>query len=135
LEDALRNLPIPVDTGRLTFVCVSAPRPRLLDLNTGEVKTDKQGQTVYAVGLSAADENGRAELLSVNVSGEPAVSVGQIVEPVDLVGFAWEQTRGGQLRWGISYRAAQINPTAAPASAAVPAVSPAPSSASPAAAA
>jgi hypothetical protein len=106
----MRNLPIPVDTARLTFVCVSAPRPRVLDQNTGEVKTDKQGQTVYAVGLSAADENGRAELLSVNVSGEPDVSVGQIVEPVELVGFAWEQTRGGELRWGISYRAAQILP-------------------------
>lgn len=107
----MRNLPIPVDTSRLTFVCVSAPRPRLLDQNTGEVKTDKHGQTVYAVGLSAADETGRAELLSVNVSGEPPISVGQIVEPVELVGFAWEQTRGGELRWGISYRAAQILPT------------------------
>src|SRR5262245_14762361 len=79
----MRNLPIPVDTTRLTFVCVSAPRPRLLDQNTGEVKTDKQGRTVYAVGVSAADENGRAELLSVNVSGEPQVAVGQIVELVD----------------------------------------------------
>jgi hypothetical protein len=110
----MRNLPIPVDTTRLTFVCVSAPRPRLLDQNTGEVKTDKQGQTVYAVGLSAADENGRAELLNVNISGEPQVAVGQIVEPVDLVGFAWEQTRGGELRWGISYRAAQIIPATGP---------------------
>ena len=109
----MRNLPIPVDTSRLTFVCVSAPRPRLVDQNTGEVKTDKQGRTVYAVGLSAADENGRAELLNVNVSGEPDVLVGQIVEPVDLVGFAWEQTRGGELRWGISYRAAQIRPASA----------------------
>jgi hypothetical protein len=119
----LRNLPIPVDTTRLTFVCVSPPRPRVLDQNTGEVKTDKQGQTVYAVGLSAADENGRAELLSVNVSGEPQVAVGQIVEPVELVGFAWEQTRGGELRWGISYRAAQILP--ATGTGAVPASSPA----------
>jgi hypothetical protein len=95
----------------------------VLDQNTGEVKTDKQGQIVYAVGLSAADENGRAELLSVNVSGEPQLTVGQIVEPVDLVGFAWEQTRGGELRWGISYRAAQIVPAAGPA--AVPTPSPA----------
>jgi hypothetical protein len=126
----MRNLPIPVDTTRLTFVCVSPPRPRVLDQNTGEVKTDKQGQTVYAVGLSAADENGRAELLSVNVSGEPQVSVGQIVEPVELVGFAWEQTRGGELRWGISYRAAQILPaTGGPAvPSALSSVSSAPSS-------
>ena len=117
----MRHLPIPIDTARLTFVCVSAPRPRLLDQNTGEVKTDKQGQTVYAVGLSAADENGRVELVNVNVSGDPSVSVGQIVEPVGLVGFAWEQTRGGELRWGISYRATQIIPAAATGSAPDPA--------------
>jgi hypothetical protein len=49
--------------------------------------------------------------------------VGQIVEPVELVGFAWEQTRGGELRWGISYRAAQILP------ATVTSQSPSPSSA------
>jgi hypothetical protein len=102
----------------------------VLDQNTGEVKTDKQGQTVYAVGLSAADENGRAELLSVNVSGEPHVTVGQIVEPVELVGFAWEQTRGGELRWGISYRAAQILPaTGAPSAGPVSPMPSVPSSA------
>ena len=104
----MRNIPIPVDTTRLTFVCVSAPRPRLVSQETGEVKTDKQGRTVYTVGLSATDATGRAELVNVNVSGEPDVTVGQIIEPAGLVGFAWEQVRGGQLRWGISYRADSV---------------------------
>lgn len=108
----MRNIPIPVDTARLTFVCVTAPRPRLVSQETGEVKIDKQGRTVYTVGLSAADENGRAELVNVNVPGEPDVAVGQVVTPAGLVGFTWEQVRGGQLRWGISYRAETVTAAA-----------------------
>jgi hypothetical protein len=104
----VRNIPIPIDTARLTFVVVTAPRPRLANLETGEVKTDKSGRTVYTVGLSAADATGRVELVNVSVTGEPPVSVGQVVDPAGLVGFAWEQSRNGQLRWGIAYRADSI---------------------------
>ncbi len=109
----MRNIPIPVDTSRLTFVVVAAPRPRLVSQETGEIKTDKSGRTVYTVGLSAADATGRIELVNVSVSGEPFVSVGQVVEPVGLVGFTWEQVRNGQLRWGIAYRAESIVPATA----------------------
>jgi hypothetical protein len=87
---------------------VTAPRPRLVSQETGEVKTDKSGRTVYTVGMSAADPNGRVELVNVNVSGEPDVTVGQVLDLAGLVGFAWEQVRGGQLHWGISYRADAI---------------------------
>jgi hypothetical protein len=104
----LRNIPIPVDVARLTFVCVTDPRPRLVSQETGEVKKDRSGQTVYQVGLSAADASGRVELLNVSVSGEPQVRVGQVVEPAGLVGFVWEQTRNGEARWGIAYRADAI---------------------------
>ena len=74
----------------------------------GRGKTDKQGRTVYTVGLSATDATGRVELVNVNVSGEPDVTVGQIIQPAGLVGFTWERVRNGQLRWGISYRADSI---------------------------
>jgi hypothetical protein len=114
----MRNIPIPVDTTKLTFVCVSAPRPRLVDKDTGEVKVDRQGQTVFQVGLSVSDnESGRVELINVNISGDPGLSVGQVVEPSGLVGFAWQQNRGGETRWGISYRAASFVPVAVPAAA------------------
>ncbi len=109
----MRNIPIPVDTSRLTFICVMAPRPRVVSQETGEIKIDRNGQTVYQVGLSAADQNGRVELVNVNVSGEPDVIVGQVVAPVGLVGFAWEQNRNGQTRWGIAYRADSITPAPA----------------------
>ena len=109
----MRNIPIPVDTARLTFVVVTAPRPRLVSQETGEVKIDKSGRTVYTVGLSAADATGRVELVNVSVSGEPPVGVGQVVDPAGLVGFTWEQVRNGPLRWGIAYRADSITPLTA----------------------
>jgi len=31
-----------------------------------------------------------------------------VAELAALVGFAWEQTRNGQTRWGIAYRAESI---------------------------
>lgn len=106
----MRSIPIPVDVLRLTFVVVTDPRPRLVSQDTGEVKTDRNGQTVYQVGLSAADANGRVELVNVSVSGEPQVRIGQVVVPTALVGFVWEQTRNGEARWGIAYRADAITP-------------------------
>jgi hypothetical protein len=114
----MRNIPIPVDTAKLTFVCVSAPRPRLVDKDTGEVKVDRQGQTVFQVGLSVSEnDSGRVELVNVKISGDPGLSIGQVVQPAGLVGFAWEQTRNGVTRWGISYRAASFTPVAVPAAA------------------
>jgi hypothetical protein len=104
----MRNIPIRIDMSRLTFVCVTPPRPRVVNQETGEIKTDKSGRTVYQVGLSVSDANGRAELVNVNVSGEPDIGVGQVAELSGLVGFAWEQIRNGQTRWGIAYRAESI---------------------------
>lgn len=104
----MRN--IPVDTAALSFVCVSAPRPKLVDQDTGEVKVDRNGATVYTVGLSAADESGRVDLINVAISGDPEVTIGQVVTPVGLTAFPWEQVIGGRQRWGIAYRADQITP-------------------------
>jgi hypothetical protein len=39
------------------------------------------------------------------------------VEPVGLVGFVWEQSRGGQMRWGIAYRAGSFRSVAEQAAA------------------
>lgn len=113
----MRNIPIPIDVTRLAFVCVTEPRPRLVSQETGEVKKDRNGQTVYQVGLSAADATNRVELINVSISGEPQVHVGQVVTPAGLIGFAWEQTRNGETRWGIAYRADTIT-TIPPAKAA-----------------
>ncbi|MFC5748335.1 hypothetical protein [Actinomadura rugatobispora] len=93
---------------------MSPPRPKLVDQDTGEVKVDRSGRTVFTVGLSAADPMGRVELLNISVSGDQEVTLGQIVSPVGLVAFPWEQVRNGEKRWGIAYRADRIVPAAVP---------------------
>ncbi|MEV4003011.1 hypothetical protein [Actinomadura sp. NPDC049753] len=111
----MRN--IPVDVSALTFVCVSPPRPKLVNQDTGEVKTDRNGQTVFTVGLSAADSMGRVDLLQVAVTGDQSITLGEVVTPVGLVAFPWEAVLGGEKRWGVAYRADRIVPvSAAPAS-------------------
>ncbi len=106
----MRNIPIPVDTDKLTFTCVKAPRPRLANRDTGEIKTDKNGQTMYEVTLTVEDQAGRIELMRLNIAGEPFITAGQEVTPLDLVGYVWEMSQGGATRWGISYRAASLVP-------------------------
>ncbi|MEU9840490.1 hypothetical protein AB0C69_14850 [Actinomadura sp. NPDC048032] len=107
----MRN--IPVDVSALTFVCVSPPRPKLVNQDTGEVKTDRNGQTVFTVGLSAADSMGRVDLLQVAVTGDQAITIGEVVTPVGLVAFPWEAVLGGEKRWGVAYRADRIVPVSA----------------------
>ena len=104
----MRN--IPVDVSALTFVCVSPPRPKLVNQDTGEVKTDRNGHTVFTVGLSAADVAGRVDLLNVAVVGDQSVTIGEVVTPVGLVAFPWEAVLGGEKRWGVAYRADRIAP-------------------------
>ncbi|WP_131739930.1 SCO3933 family regulatory protein [Actinomadura roseirufa] len=107
----MRN--IPVDISSLSFVCVSPPRPKLVNQETGEVKVDKNGEAVYQVGLSAANEAGRVDLVTVAVSGDPGLTLGQVVTPVGLVGFYWEQTLNGEKRSGVSFRAERVVPVGA----------------------
>ncbi|MFF3667236.1 SCO3933 family regulatory protein [Microtetraspora malaysiensis] len=106
----MRAIPIPVDTAKLTFTCVKDPRPRLLNQHTGEVKTDKNGQTVYEVVTSVEDDFGRIELVKIGISGEPPITRGRQINPVGLIGYPWEQTRDGEVKWGIAYRASALLP-------------------------
>ncbi|WP_240487066.1 hypothetical protein [Actinomadura flavalba] len=82
---------------------------------------DRDGNTVFTVGLSAADEMGRVELVNVALSRDPEISIGQVVRPVGLVGVAWENQIGGRMRWGIAYRARDLEPV--PVAGSVPASS------------
>ncbi|GAA1571819.1 hypothetical protein GCM10009678_63110 [Actinomadura kijaniata] len=102
----MRN--IPVDVTGLTFVCVAPPRPKLVSQETGEVKVDRDGNAVFTVGLSAADQMGRIDLLSVALSKDPGITLGQVVRVVGLVAMPWERQMNGRLRWGIAYRADDI---------------------------
>ncbi|GLZ04829.1 hypothetical protein Acsp03_22950 [Actinomadura sp. NBRC 104412] len=48
------------------------------------------------------------ELLNVAVPGDQEVTIGQIVTPVGLVAFPWEQYIGGEKRWGVAFRAEKL---------------------------
>ncbi|GAA5073550.1 hypothetical protein HNP84_008517 [Thermocatellispora tengchongensis] len=102
----MRTVPIPVDTSKLTITCVKAPAPRVLNRDTGEIKTDKNGNTVYEVTASVEDEFGRIELVKIATTGEPPVKAGDQLSPVGLLGYVWEMAG----RWGISYRASALLP-------------------------
>jgi hypothetical protein len=102
----MRTVPIPVDVSKLAITCVKAPRPRLLNKDTGEIKTDKNGNTVYEVTVSVEDEFGRIELVKIAISGEPPIKAGDAVNAVGLLGYVWEISG----RWGISYRATALLP-------------------------
>lgn len=109
----MQNIGIPVDTTSLTFVCVAPPQPKVTNRETGEVKVDNEGRTVYQVGLSVANEAGRVDLVTVNIPGDPDVQVGQILTPVDLIARPWQQIINGQQRHGISFSASAVLPSSA----------------------
>jgi hypothetical protein len=104
----MQNIGIPVDTRALTFVCVAPPQPRITNRETGEVKVDSEGRTVFKVGLSVANEAGRIDLVQVYVPGDPELQVGQIVTVSDLIARPWEQVINGEQRHGVSFGASAI---------------------------
>ncbi|WP_328818462.1 SCO3933 family regulatory protein [Nonomuraea cypriaca] len=85
---------------------MKAARPRVLNRDTGEIKTDKDGNTVYEVTVSVEDELGRIELVKIGITGEPPIKAGDAVNAVGLLGYVWEMAG----RWGISYRASALLP-------------------------
>jgi hypothetical protein len=109
----MQNIGIPVDTSVLTFVCVAPPRPKITNKATGEVKVDRDGRTVYQVGLSVANEDGRIDLVTVNVPQDPDVRVGQIVTVPGLIARPWDQVINGEARHGVSFGAPTILPASA----------------------
>ncbi|MFJ8738011.1 hypothetical protein ACIRL2_01435 [Embleya sp. NPDC127516] len=105
---------IPVDTNRLgALLCVVAPEPKLVSRETGELKTDRDGVTVWTVGVSVRQQGTRrASVIEIAVSGEPSgISEGVRVTVAGLVAFTWEQNG----RHGTSFRADSITLAAADA--------------------
>jgi hypothetical protein len=107
---------IPVDIARLgTCMCVVPPEPKT-NQETGEVRTDRDGATVYVVGVAVRQPGRRgASVIEVSVSGQPkGVAEGTRVHLNGLEAFAWSMGD----RSGISFRAASITPVSPPAAAA-----------------
>ncbi|MFI9721139.1 hypothetical protein ACIHFE_16040 [Streptomyces sp. NPDC052396] len=99
---------IPVDTSRLGVVrCAVAPEPKITDFESKQVKKDRDGNTVYTVGLVVRQDGRRASVIEVSVPGEPVgVAEGMEVRLTGLEAFSWAMGD----RHGISFRAAAITP-------------------------
>ncbi|WP_456156644.1 SCO3933 family regulatory protein [Streptomyces niveus] len=102
---------IPVDVGRLgSLMCVVPPEPRL-NPETQQVRTDRDGNPVWVVGVSVRQQQTRrADVIEVAIPGEPTgIAEGMRVQLVDLVAVAWEI----EGRKGTSFRASSIAPETA----------------------
>lgn len=108
---------IPVDTTRLTgLVAVTDPEPKI-NLETGEIRTDRDGRPVFlvSVALRVADGGRKAVVIEVATTEEPkGVEIGTPVRLVGLDAVPWEMNN----RHGLSYKAAAVLPVTATSAAA-----------------
>ena len=105
---------LPIDTSGMTFLCAVAASP-VLDFESRRQRADLDtGEALYALQLLAL--NGEAaEIVKVTVAGEPkGVGSGQPVRVAGLTANYWAMGD----RSGLSFRAAKVEPVAAPARAA-----------------
>ncbi|MDF9815211.1 hypothetical protein [Streptomyces sp. SPB162] len=104
---------IPVDTARLgTIMCVVPPEPRI-NTETGQIRTDRDGNTIYVVGVSVRQlANRRADVIEIAVPVKPVgLAEGMRVTVADLIAVAWEIDG----RKGTSFRASGITSESATA--------------------
>jgi hypothetical protein len=87
--------------------CAVEPEAKISNFDTGEVKKDKEGNTIYTVGVMVRQEGRRVSVVEIAVTGEPkGVFEGTEVRVTGLEAFAWAMGD----RHGISFRAAAITP-------------------------
>jgi len=101
---------IPVNTDRFeTAMATAPPSPRIKDRDTGELRVDPEGRTLYQVPVLVVPPGSDGEVIRVSVPGEPTgVTAGVPVRLRDLVAVPWEMERNGHLRWGIAFRASAV---------------------------
>ncbi|GHH77544.1 hypothetical protein GCM10018793_25870 [Streptomyces sulfonofaciens] len=99
---------IPVDTTRLGVLrCAIPPEAKISNAETGEVKKDRDGNTVYTVAVTVRQDRRRISVIEIAVPGEPkGLEEGQVIKVTGLVAFAWAIGD----RHGISFRADAITP-------------------------
>jgi hypothetical protein len=95
---------IPMDTARMTLICVIEPKPQIKNFQTGEVATDRDtGANLFNVDLTVIAD-GRAESIQVSIP-EPGLpkglKMGDVVAATDMSAFLWEKNG----RHGTMFRA------------------------------
>ncbi|MEU7430421.1 hypothetical protein AB0B07_06050 [Streptomyces sioyaensis] len=100
-----------IDTSTAVVFVATAPTPKLVNKQTGEIATDREtGARLMTVGLLISDE-GEGNLYQVTIpdTGIPeGLTPGAPVSVVGLKARDWENEFNGQKRHGISFRAVAI---------------------------
>ncbi|MCO8301660.1 hypothetical protein [Streptomyces sp. RKCA744] len=100
-----------IDTSTAVVFVATAPTPKLVNKQTGEIAIDRETQAkLMTVGLLISDE-GEGNLYQVTVpeTGVPeGLTPGTPVSVVGLKARDWENTFNGQTRHGISFRATAV---------------------------
>ncbi|QHC20590.1 SCO3933 family regulatory protein [Streptomyces sp. GS7] len=100
-----------IDTSTAVVFVATAPAPKLVNKQTGEIATDREtGARLMTLGLLISDE-GEGNLYQVTVpeTGIPeGLTPGTPVTVVGLKARDWENEFNGQKRHGISFRAASV---------------------------
>ncbi|MFF4288310.1 hypothetical protein ACFY0R_23895 [Streptomyces sp. NPDC001633] len=100
-----------IDTSTAVVFVATAPAPKLVSKQTGEVAVDREtGAKMMTVGLLISDE-GEGNLYQVTIpeTGVPEnLNPGTPVSVVGLKARDWENEFNGQKRHGISFRAVAI---------------------------
>ncbi|MEU7371838.1 hypothetical protein AB0B92_40955 [Streptomyces hygroscopicus] len=100
-----------IDTSTAVVFVATAPTPKLVNKQTGEIAIDRETQAkLMTVGLLISDE-GEGNLYQVTVpeTGIPeGLNPGTPVSVVGLKARDWENTFNGQTRHGISFRATAV---------------------------
>ena len=101
---------IPVKDSALEFTAAGAPTPRVKDRDTGELRTDSEGRTLYQITVLAGRVGGDGELIKVTVAGKPeGIRRGTPLTVTGLEAIPWAQLRNGVLYSGVAYRAETVS--------------------------
>lgn len=100
-----------VDTSTATVFVATAPTPKVVNRQTGEIATDRETQAkMMTVDLLVSDEGeGNLYKVAVPETGIPeGLTPGTPVKVVGLKARDWENEFNGQKRHGISFRAVSV---------------------------
>jgi hypothetical protein len=111
MADRRKGLRLMLRTEDVAFRVSAQPEPKLKDLKTRTQKVDvESGLPMWSTELTAQMPNG-AQVITVTTVGHvaPSVSIGELVDPVDLEALPWNNTdANGQVRSGIAFKASDL---------------------------